>query len=111
VEPNSIDVTVDVLDQKSLPLQVDWTGALPPGILVQEIKLEPATVKVTGGQLLLNQIDTLYTAKVPVDGLKQSGEIRTSLALVPASLRLAPGQENSILIRYTVRPRRLIDPP
>jgi YbbR domain-containing protein len=111
VEPNSIDVTVDVLDQKSLPLQVDWTGALPPGILVQEIKLEPATVKVTGGQLLLNQIDTLYTAKVPVDGLKQSGEIRTSLALVPASLRLAPGQENSILIRYTVRPRRLIVPP
>ena len=111
VEPNSIDIMVDVLDQKRLPVQVDWTGALPPGILVQEVHLDPATVEVTGGKLLLDQIDTIYTTKVPVDGLKQSGGIRASLALVPASLRLAPGQENSVLIEFKVRPRQLIGAP
>jgi uncharacterized protein (TIGR00159 family) len=111
VEPSSIDIMVDTIGQKRLPVQVDWTGTLPPGILVQSVRLEPETVEVTGGQLLLNEMDTIYTAKVPVDELQKSGEQRIALALVPASLRLAPGQENSILITYTVRPRQLVTSP
>ena len=111
VEPSSIDIMVDTIGQKRLPVQVDWTGTLPPGILVQSVRLEPQTVEVTGGQLLLNEMDTIYTAKVPVDELQKSGEQRVALALVPASLRLAPGQENSILITYTVRPRQLATSP
>ena len=111
VEPSSIDIIVDTIGQKRLPVQVDWTGTLPPGILVESVRLEPETVEVTGGQLLLNEMDTIYTAKVPVDELQKSGEKRVALALVPASLRLAPGQENSILITYTVRPRQLVTSP
>jgi len=107
VEPSSIDIMVDTLGKKRLPVQVDWTGALPPGILIQDIQIEPTTVEVIGGELLLTEADTIYTAKVPVDELIESGELRAAPALVPASLRLAPGQENSILIKYIVRPRQL----
>jgi YbbR domain-containing protein len=102
---------VDTLGQKRLPVQVDWTGVLPPGILIQKVQVEPDTVDVIGGHLLLQEIDTIYTAKVPVDGLKQSGELRTALVLVPASLLLAPGQENSILVSYKVRQRQSVAPP
>jgi diadenylate cyclase len=35
VEPSSIDIMVDTIGQKRLPVQVDWTGTLPPGILVR----------------------------------------------------------------------------
>jgi len=111
VEPSSINIMVDTLGQKRLPVQVDWTGVLPPGILVQDIQLDPAAVEVIGGQLLLTEMDTIYTAKVPVDGLKQSGNLRAALALVPASLRLAPGQETSIRINFKVRPRQLVVSP
>jgi len=111
VEPSSIDIMVDTIGQKRLPVQVDWTGTLPPGILVQSVRLDPETVEVTGGQLLLNEMDTIYTAKVPVDELQKSGEQRVALALVPASLRLAPGQENNILLIYTLRPRQLAASP
>ena len=69
------------------------------------MQVKPSTVTVIGGQLLLKDIETVYTAKVPVDGVKQSGEMRTGLALNPASLRLAPGQDNSVLVRFSVRPR------
>jgi len=106
VEPNSIDIVVDTVGQKRLPVQVDWTGTLPPGILVQDVQVLPEAVEVVGGQLLLDQMETIYTAKVPVDGLASAGELRTALALVPASLRLAPNQENSIRIRFKVRPRQ-----
>jgi diadenylate cyclase len=51
VEPSSIDIMVDTIGQKRLPVQVDWTGTLPPGILVESVRLEPETVEVTGGQL------------------------------------------------------------
>jgi YbbR domain-containing protein len=111
VEPNSINITVDTLGKKSLPVQVDWSGTLPPGILIQDVRLEPATVEVIGGELLLRGMDTIYTAKVPVDGLKHSGELRTALALTPASLRLAPGQENSILIRFSLGSRLPLPAP
>ena len=90
---------------------MDWTGALPPGILIQDLQLDPAAVEVIGGQLLLTETDTIYTAKVPVDELNESGELRVALALVPASLRLAPGQETSVLIRFKVRPRQLAIAP
>ena len=105
VEPNTIDIIVDTLGEKVLPVQVDWSGKLPTGILIQNVQVKPSTVTVIGGQLLLKDIETVYTAKVPVDGVKQSGEMRTGLALNPASLRLAPGQDNSVLVRFSVRPR------
>lgn len=111
VEPTSVDITVDALGQKKLPVQVDWAGTLPPDILVHTVQLEPAAVEVIGGQLMLNEMETIYTAKVPVDGLKRSGELRTAVALVPASLRLVPGQKNSIRVRFEVRPRQLITNP
>jgi diadenylate cyclase len=110
VEPNSVDIMVDTIGKKTLPVQVDWSGTLPPGILIQDVRLEPDKVEVVGGQLLLDGIETIYTAKVPVDGLRHSGELRTALALAPASLRLAPGQDNSILVRFTVRPSQPLPP-
>ena len=111
VDPNSIDIMVDSLGQKRLPVQVDWAGVLPLGILIRDLKIEPEMVEVIGGQLLLKDINTIYTAKVPVDALKQSGEIQTALALVPASLRLAQGQKNSVKFSFTVQPRQLLVPP
>jgi uncharacterized protein (TIGR00159 family) len=110
VEPNSIEIMVDILGEKALPVQVDWTGTLAPGLLIQDVKLEPATVVITGGRLLLQEMDTIYTSSVVVDNIRQSGELRTAVVLVPASLRLAPGQENSILVTFKVSPSQPLPP-
>jgi uncharacterized protein (TIGR00159 family) len=111
VEPSSVDIIVDTLGQKRLPVQVDWTGTLPQGILVQEVEVVPAEVEVVGGQLILDKMETLYTAKIPVEGVARAGSLRTGLALVPASLRLAPNQDSTVSIRFKVRPRRPVPTP
>jgi uncharacterized protein (TIGR00159 family) len=106
IEPASVEIKIDVRGRKQLPLQVDWEGRLPPGILVQDVKLEPAQVEVSGGHLLLDRLDTLYTEKVVVDNLKASGAIQVAIALSPASLKLAPQQSNQVRISYRLAPRR-----
>jgi hypothetical protein len=79
--------------------------------LIQNVEVVPAEVEVVGSQRLLDRMETLYTAKVPVDGLKESGNLRTGLALVPASLRLAPNQDSGVQVRFKMRPRRSVPSP
>ena len=50
VEPQVFEVNLDVQDQKQLPIQPDWTGKLPAGLILQEAYTIPALVKVVGGQ-------------------------------------------------------------
>jgi len=33
-----VDVTLDVLDKKDLPVQVDWTGKLPENLRMEKVK-------------------------------------------------------------------------
>jgi diadenylate cyclase len=106
IDPPSVDIMIDILGRKKLPLQVDWDGRLPPGILVQDVEITPSEIEVRGGQLLLDQLQTVYTEKVVVDNLKASGVIQTTAALTPASLRLAPQESGQIRVTYTVRARR-----
>jgi hypothetical protein len=106
IEPTSVEIMIDIRGRRKLPLQVDWEGRLPPGILLQDVKVEPAHIEVRGGRLLLDQIETVYTEKVVVDHLKASGEIQATIALSPASLKLAPLQSDQVRISFKIAPRR-----
>ncbi len=109
IEPASVEIMIDIRGRKKLPVQVDWEGRLPPGILIQNLEIIPPAIEVSGGQLQLDQLRTIYTEKVVVDNLKDlktSGEIQTSIALSPASLKLAPEQSDQVRIRFKIAPRR-----
>ena len=97
---------IDIRGRKNLPVQVDWEGRLPPGLLVRDVEVIPAQVEVSGGQLLIDQLKTVYTEKVGVDELEVSGEIQASIALSPGSLKLAPQQPDKVRIKFNLAPRR-----
>lgn len=111
VDPPQVNILLDALGQKSLPVQVDWVGSLPNSILIQDVQVDPPRLTVSGGQLLLKDIHTLYTAKVPVDGIHQSGTLKAAMALDPPSLKLVPGQPTEVEIRYKVRWRSQEEAP
>ncbi len=106
IEPASVDIMIDIRGRKNVPVQVDWEGRLPPGLLVNEVEIIPSQVEVSGGQLLIDQLKTVYTEKVVVDKLKTSGEIQARIALSPASLKLAPQQPDKVRIKFQLAPRR-----
>ena len=106
IDPASVEIMIDILGRKELPLQVDWHGRLPEGILVQDVRVNPETIEVTGGQLLLDRLAAVYTEKVVVDNLQASGSIQVAIALHPASIKLSALQSDQVRISYKIVPRR-----
>ena len=100
VAPTEVEVVLDVLIEKEIPVQIDWVGRLPDHFILTEAKLDPATVTVVGGKRILEKISTVYTEKVPLNNLEVNGTITANLALTPASLKIAPGSKEKVTITY-----------
>jgi YbbR domain-containing protein len=105
IEPSEVKVVLDFPITKEIPIQVDWVGALPEGLILKNVRLKPDAVPVTGVGKILNKISTLYTEKVQMENLQSSGQITVGLALSPASLKLASGFKDKVEISYILGKR------
>ena len=105
VAPTEVEVALDVLIQKQIPVQIDWVGRLPDHFILTQTNLDPETVTVIGGKRILEKISTLYTEKVSLDNLEVKGTISANLALTPASLKIAPGSREKVTISYLTKLR------
>ena len=105
VVPAVIEVTLDETIKKELPVQVDWVGELPAGLILSSVKIDPENVEVVGGKRILQKLSTIYTEKVHLDNLKESGTIFANLALTPASLNIASGSKDKARIAYVIEHR------
>jgi uncharacterized protein (TIGR00159 family) len=105
VTPSVIDVNLDVLIKKKLPVQIDWVGRLPDHFILVEAIVEPKEVEIIGGRRMLEKMSTLYTEKVPLDNLEVEGVITANVALNPASLKIAPGSKEKVTVKYLTKLR------
>ncbi len=101
IDPAELDITLDTLIEKQLPIQPTWTGKLPEGLIMKKAEAIPRTIKVTGGGMVLKNISTVFTEQIRLDKLTESGTVPTELVLTPPSLSF----KNSIKIQI----RYLID--
>lgn len=100
VKPAVVEVELDVLIKKQLPVQIDWVGKLPENLILTQSGLEPKTVEIIGGKRILEKISTVYTEKVPLSSLNGEGTMAVNLALTPASLKIAPNSKEKVTIKY-----------
>ncbi len=105
VKPSVVEVTLDVPIVKELPVQVAWTGKLAENLILSEARLDPEKLLVEGGSYMLKNISTIYTEKVLLDNISESGKISVKPVLNPASLKIALGSKDRILIEYAVKER------
>jgi uncharacterized protein (TIGR00159 family) len=103
VTPPVVDVELDVLIKKELPVQVDWVGKLPERLILADETITPQTVMIIGGKRMLEKMATIYTEKVPLDDLEGEGTIAVNLALNPASLKIAPNSKEKVTITYVTK--------
>ncbi len=100
IEPSELDITLDTLIEKQVPIQPNWVGKLPRGLVMSDAWATPETVQITGGGLALIDMATIFTEPIPLDKLSESGTITATLVLNPASLHLKP--KDPIQIRYLI---------
>ena len=105
IEPSEVTVLLDFPITKELPIQVDWVGALPEGVLLKSVRLSREHVSVIGPAKILKPIDTIYTEKVQLENLHSSGKLTANLAIEPASLKFADGFDGKIEVSYTLAAR------
>lgn len=104
VEPPAVEVILDTLAQKEIPIQVDWVGKLRENALLTACEVNPEKITVSGGSRLLEKISTLYTEKVSLDALIRNEKITASVVLNPPSLIIVSGP-NKVAIQYNVKER------
>ena len=100
IEPSELDITLDTLIEKQLPIQPHWIGELPKGLVMIEAKTIPKTIGIIGGGMVLRDISTIFTEQIPLDQLTESGTTSAALILSPASLKLK--NNNKIQIQYRI---------
>jgi diadenylate cyclase len=105
VKPKTVEVTLDVLAQKELPVQVDWVGELPRQLIMESVQLKPEIVTLVGPNQILKNILTAYTQKVTLDKIFESGTLTVGLALNHPSLKVAPNSKDKIEVSYVVKER------
>lgn len=105
VSPQFLEVFLDEVVEKLVPVQVDWVGTLEKDITVPYVEVDPSRIRVLGGKRILEDINTLYTEKVPVDGINTDMSFSAKLALYPPSLKLVPGQRDKVTITVKVQRR------
>ncbi len=105
VEPSTIEVTLDLPVTKEIAVQADWVGKLPEHLIMTEMRITPATVRVIGGSKILERVNTIYTTPVRLDNLTRSGSVTANLVLTPPSLKFASGSPDKVTLHFVLEER------
>ncbi len=106
LEPQMLEVNLDVPVHKKLPIQPDWAGKLPAGIILQSARTIPDSVEVIGGNLILKGIRVIYTEKIPLEKIRSDGKVSVDLVLQPSSLKLADESQGNVQVSYKTAVRQ-----
>ncbi len=103
IKPSYVEVILDKSVEKRVPVQIDWTGKLPENITISDVIIEPPDVGIVGRSIVLQDVSTIYTEKVPLDRINRSGELTVDLVLGDPSIKLKSGSRYSVTIRYVIK--------
>jgi len=105
VEPAEVNVVLEMPISLEVPVQADWVGKLAPGLILESAALVPAKVRITGGATHMSNLSTIYTEKIPMDRIRQSGSVTVNLVLNPPSLMVDPESARKVTVTFVIRER------
>jgi YbbR domain-containing protein len=100
--PATVELTLDAMGEKSVPIQVDWVGPLPTGLRLVSVEVVPARTRILGSRRKLETVSTIYTDPVTLDGIEASGSFNVGLALQDGVQGIAPGAQERVTVHYVV---------
>jgi diadenylate cyclase len=96
IEPSELEIKLDTLIEKEIPIQPHWVGKLPEGLVMEKASSIPETIKITGVGLAMRDISTIFTEEIALNNVEESGTIKAALVLDSPSIKLASFQKVQI---------------
>ena len=106
--PSSVDIILDKLTRKSVPVQADWKGTPASGIMITGVSFKPEFAIISGPSLILNEISTVYTDKIPLANIMQSGKMDVNLDL-NNKVKIENSVNGKFTMEYLVEKRKAVD--
>lgn len=88
ITPPVIEVVLDRTVQKTVPLQAVLTGRLPDHVRVVGVRLAPDRLDLQGPSRELEDVQTLYTEPVVLEGIARDVKVQSGLAPDQPAARL-----------------------
>jgi len=109
MSPSYVDIKLERLVQKEVPLQVVFDGTPAPGFSIVEVRAAPDVVAVEGAESEMKRINEVETEAVDVSGLKASFTLTVSLDYDGIYTRLVKVKtaEVQVVIRKDPNPQPL----
>lgn len=102
LQPSSVEVTVDRLVRRELPVEPDVRGEPAAGATRGEVEVVPPVVTVTGPQSQLENLNSLKTAVVSLEGHALSFE-ETAQVIAPENVAVREIQPSRVTVRVPLR--------
>ncbi len=102
--PSSINIVLDKYSRKNVPIQAEWKGKKAKGIQITSVSFKPAIAILSGPSLLLNDISTVYSDKVPLENITESGMMSVNLEL-DDNIKIENGSNGKFTMEYIVSRR------
>lgn len=99
VEPASIDVRLDVVETRVLPIEAVLTGEAAPGFRVgaRQVVFEPSTVQVTGPQARLRKLGAIRTEPIDLAMTDRDLKVQARLVSPDPHIRIVPDEVQALL--------------
>lgn len=93
INPSTVDVTIPVsTHSKEVPVKIQTTGNLPDGVVLDDLKVTPGTVKLYGSEEALSKIDFIDDIEVDISELQKSKTFVVDVPLPEGVTSVAPSK-------------------
>lgn len=92
VEPASLDVRLEALETRTVAVEVVLSGEAAPGFRVssRNVRLQPASVRISGPASRLRKWATVRTAPIDIGGADKDIQVMTRLAVMDERVQVVP---------------------
>jgi len=100
--PPQINIQIEEIIERYVPVSPSLKGSTAPGYEVASVKPTPAKIAVSGPRSLVNQLETVGTDPIDIEGLKGNKEADAEVE-VDTSQGFQLSREKLVRVRITTR--------
>lgn len=104
IERPYIDVDIDKIQEKILPVQAVLKGEPQAGLMVEQVKVTPAQIKVTGSRQQLARTQNIFTIPIVIEGINKNLITDANIELEESSA--IKSTEKSVVVAIALGPKR-----